>query len=302
VRLGHFQQYSFNCLGCPDGTEAATLDVDSAFRCCPILPSQQRNFVIHWNDRYYVDHDAPFGATSAGGVFGRVADAKSEILKSKGIGPSKNWVDDFVFFRFPILLIPTPLFSYSLTDIYALAKHLGWPWKESKTRPFSTEFKYLGFIWNLMTKTVQIPEQKKLRYVEKLKPWQNGRKFIKKDVESLLGTLVHCSLAVPDGRSHLPSLSCFATSFNFLPSPFIWKTPNPSVLADISWWRTHLSADFCGSTLSKPPPTFPVEFWVDTSSSWGVGIVFGDEWESWEFSTDWDTDGRNIGWAEIIAI
>ena len=83
--------------------------------------------VIHWNGLYYVDHDAPFGATSAGSVFGRVADAKSAILKLKKIGPSKNWVDDFVFFRFPIVLIPTPIFSYSLTDIYALVKRLGWP-------------------------------------------------------------------------------------------------------------------------------------------------------------------------------
>jgi hypothetical protein len=139
----------------PENTEAATLDVDAAFCCCPVHPTQQRNFIIHWDDSYYVDHNAPFGATSAGGVFGRVADAKSAILKHKKIGPSKNWVDDFVFFRFPLRLHPSPVFPYTLADIYALAKRLGWPWKESKTRPFAVEFKYLGFIWNLATKTVQ---------------------------------------------------------------------------------------------------------------------------------------------------
>ena len=299
---GTFNDIQTIVVEAPEGTEAATLDVDSAFRCCPIVPSQQRNFIVHWDGLYYVDHDAPFGATSAGGIFGRVADAKSAILDSKGLGPSKNWVDDFVFFRIPITPLPFPSFSYSLTDIYALAKRLGWPWKESKTRPFAKEFKYLGFLWNLSTKTVQIPEQKKLRYLEKLEPWQTNRKFSKKEVESVLGTLVHCSLAVPDGRSQLPSLSRFATSFNFLSSPFIRKTPNPSVLSDIEWWRTRLSAGFCGSTLSKPPPVSPVEFWVDASSSWGVGVVFDGEWDAWKFSPGWNTDGRNIGWAEIIAI
>lgn len=124
----------------------ATLDIDSAFRCCPILPSQQCNFIIYWNGLYYIDHDAPFGAISASSFFGRVADAKSVILKLKKIGPSKNWVNNFIFFRFPITLIPIPTFSYSLTDIYALVKRLGWPWKESKTRPFSKEFTYLCFI------------------------------------------------------------------------------------------------------------------------------------------------------------
>lgn len=299
---GTFNDIRTIVMDAPPGSEAATLDVDAAFRCCPIIPSQQSSFVIQWNDSYYLDHNAPFGATSAGGVFGRVADAKSAILKSEGIGPSKNWVDDFTFFRFPISLEPNPTFSYSLSDIYAIARRLGWPWKESKTRPFAYEFKYLGFIWNLSTKTVQIPESKKLRYLSKLSPWHAGQKFSKKDVESVMGTLVHCSLAVPDGRSRLPAISRFATSFNFLSSPFIKKSPNSSVLLDIEWWRNQLSADFCGSFLTKPPPASAVDFWVDASSSWGVGIVLDNEWDSWKFSSGWDTDGRNIGWAEIVAI
>ena len=299
---GTFNDIRTIVIEAPEGTEAATLDVDSAFRCCPILPAQQCNFVIHWNNSYYLDHDAPFGATSAGGVFGRVADAKSAILESENIGPAKNWVDDFTFFRFQVTLSPSPVFSYSLTDIYALAKRLGWPWKESKTRPFASEFTYLGFLWNLSTKTVQIPLQKKLRYLEKLDPWQEDRKFTKKDVESVLGTLVHCSLAVPDGRSRLPSLSRFAASFNFFSSPYVRKTPNPSVLSDLDWWRARLAADFCGSTLSKPPPISPVEFWVDASSTWGIGVVLDNEWDAWKFSEGWNRDGRNIGWAEIVAI
>ena len=146
----------------PPLSEAATLDVDAAFRCCPITPSQQRNFIIHWNNLFYIDHNAPFGATSAGGVFGSVADAKSAILKSKDIDPSKKWVDDFVFFRFPTSINSgVPSFPYSLSDIYNLASQLGWPWKASKTRPFAPEFKYLGFVWNLSTKTVQIPTDKR---------------------------------------------------------------------------------------------------------------------------------------------
>lgn len=299
---GTFNDIRSIVMDAPPGSEAATLDVDSAFRCCPILPSQQHNFIIHWNDSFYIDHNAPFGATSAGGVFGRVADAKSAILKSEKLGPAKNWVDDFTFFRFPITLQPTPTFAYSLSDIYALARRLGWPWKESKTRPFASEFKYLGFLWDLSSKTVQIPDSKKLRYLVKLDPWRPDQKFSKKEVESVLGTLVHCSLAVPDGRSRLPSISRFATSFNSFTSPFVRRSPNPSVLHDIDWWRTQLSAGFCGSLLSKPPPTSSVDFWVDASSSWGIGIVLNNEWDSWKLLPGWDTDGRNIGWAEIVAI
>ena len=300
---GTFNDIRNIVVNAPCGSQAATLDVDAAFRCCPITPSQQRNFIIHWDDFFYIDHNAPFGATSAGGVFGRVADAKSAILASRNIGPSKNWVDDFVFFRFPISTSSIPLsFAYSLTDIYDLATRLGWPWKDSKTRPFAPEFKYLGFIWDLANKTVQIPFSKKVRYLSKLEPWVVGQKFSRKEAESVLGTLVHCSLAVPNGRSRLPSISRFTTSFNYLSSPFARRTPNPSVLSDINWWRTQLSDVFCGSTLSKPPVTNSIEFWVDASSSWGIGIILGDEWDAWKLQPGWDKGGRNIGWAEIIAI
>lgn len=300
---GTFNDVRTIVINAPGNTEAATLDVDAAFRRCPILPAQQPNFVVHWNGLFYLDHNAPFGAASSGGVFGRVADAMSAILASKGFGPSKNWVDDFVFFRFPSSRDSEPLtFSYSLSDIYEVATCLGWPWKESKTRPFSVEFKYLGFIWNLSSKTVQIPQSKKLRYLSKLELWVPGHKFLKKEVESILGSLVHCSLAIPDGRSRLPSISRFSSSFNHFSSPFVRRSPNSSVFKDIDWWRSQLSAPFCGSLLSKPPPTSSVGFWVDASSSWGIGIIFNNEWDSWKLQTGWDTNGRNIGWAEMVAI
>jgi hypothetical protein len=300
---GTFNDVRLIVIDAPPFSEAATLDMDSAFRCCPISPSQQRNFVIHWDDSYYVDHNAPFGATSSGGVFGRVADAKSAILVAKKIGPSKKWVDDFIFFRFPLSIGPGgPVFSYGLSDIYDLAAQLGWPWKDSKTRPFAFEFRYLGFLWNLTTKTVQIPDPKKQRYLAKIALWTPDQRFSRKDAESLLGTLVHCSLVVPDGRSRLPAIAHFSASFNHLSSPHARRLPNTSVLSDISWWCTQLSAVFCGSTLSRPPPTSPIEFWVDASSSWGIGIVFGPEWDFWKFTEGWDSGGRNIGWAEMVAI
>jgi hypothetical protein len=104
---------------------------------------------------FFIDHNAPFGTTSAGGVFGRVADAMTAILASKHLGPSKNWVDNFIFFKFPISVDSGfPTFSYSLAEIYNLATCLGLPWKPSKIRPFNFQFKYLGFLWNLSTKTV----------------------------------------------------------------------------------------------------------------------------------------------------
>jgi hypothetical protein len=41
---------------------------------------------------------------------------------------------------------------------------------------------------------------------------------------------------------------------------------------------------------------------VDASSSWGIGIVFNDEWDFWKLRPGWEKDGRNIGWEEMVAI
>ena len=126
--------------------EATTLDVDVVFRRCPIWPSQQQSFIVQWNNLFYIDHNAPFGAVSSGSVFERVADAMTAVLKSKGFCPVKNWVDNFVFFRFPLSPVDNPPnFSYSLINLYDLAACLGWPWKPSKAKLFASEFKYLGF-------------------------------------------------------------------------------------------------------------------------------------------------------------
>jgi len=155
---------------------------------------------------------------------------------------------------------------------------------------------------SLINKTVQIPDDKKARYLLKLNPWTPSNKFTLCDSQSLLGTLVHCSLAMPDGQSRLPALSHFTASFNSAPSPFVRKAPNPSVLSDIVWWRKHLSTNFAGSHLHRPPPPNSVEFWVDASTDWGIGIVFNGNWDSWKFNSNWRSNGRNIGWAEFVAI
>jgi hypothetical protein len=115
-------------------------------------------------------------------------------------------------------------------------------------------------------------------------------------------TLVHCSLILPNGRSCLPALSCFTASFNFSTSPFTRKTPNSSVLSDMSWWRQELSSDVCRSFLLQPPPPQDIGFWVDASTSWGIGIVFNGWWESWRLKAGWNKNGRDIGWAEFVAL
>ncbi|CAK5270747.1 unnamed protein product [Mycena citricolor] len=298
---GSFSDIVILVIEAPPGTEAATLDVDAAYRRCPIHPTQQPHFVVEWNGVFYIDHVCPFGFTSSGGIFGRVADAMAAIYRAKGIGPLKKWVDDFVFFRFPLHGSPSPN-PYSLSDIYDVAKDLGWPWKQSKTRDFASEFIYLGFHWNITDKSVSIPDGKKSKYIARLLLWTPDASFTVKEAESLLGTLVHCSLPLPEGKSRLPAISKFAASFAHTRSPFSRRKPNATVLDDVSWWLSQLHKPFCGSRLMKPPSLSGIQFFVDASTSWGIGVVFDGVWQRWRLTHSALRDGRDIGWAEMIAI
>jgi hypothetical protein len=70
------------------------------------------------------------------------------LYKFRNIQPLKKWVDNFIFFRFPRIAPEdgTPSYLFDLKEIYKLANALGWPWKHSKTHPFTFTFKYLGFL------------------------------------------------------------------------------------------------------------------------------------------------------------
>ena len=84
----------------PPGSQASVRDVAEAYRTIPANPSQWPGLVIRLQneDQYAVNVCNNFGLTSAGGVYGMVADAGTDIFRGNGIGPLAKWVDDHVFF------------------------------------------------------------------------------------------------------------------------------------------------------------------------------------------------------------
>jgi hypothetical protein len=298
-KWGSFAEMADLVIAAPPGSLGATLDVDSAFRRCPVRPDQQHHFVVQWKGQCYVDHCVAFGGASSGGIFGRVVDAFIAICRRRGFAPCLKWVDDFIFINYPS---PSSTFPYGLADILDLGTHLGWPWKDEKTHPFASIFAYLGFQWSLADHTVEIPLKKKEKYLTRLLPWTPGTRFSQLEAEQMQGTLAHCALALPDGRSHLVALTRFAASFTKAHSRFSKWEPSLSVISDISFWQDALSRPFCGSLLRLPPPSSSREFWVDASSGWGVGVVVDGKWDAWRLREGWRANGREIGWAEMLAI
>ena len=87
----------------PPGSQASVCDVAEAYHTIPAKPDQWPGLVIclQADDQYAINVCNNFGLTSAGGVYGMVADMGADMFRGQGMGPVVKWVDDHIFFRIP---------------------------------------------------------------------------------------------------------------------------------------------------------------------------------------------------------
>jgi len=85
-------------------------------------------------------------------------------------------------------------------------------------------------------------------------------------------------------------------------SPFVKLSIPSSVLEDVSWGHLILTEARCKSRLQQPPQISQILFAVDASTSGGISVLLGQQWESWHLLEGWDSNGQNIGWAEMAAV
>ncbi|CDO69281.1 hypothetical protein BN946_scf185042.g183 [Trametes cinnabarina] len=289
----------------------ATLDVDSAFRRIPIHPAHKQYLVIQQHEgEFFIDHVCPFGVRSGPGLQGAPMDATVDLLDARGWGPNKKWVDDLSNFRKPCgydVARKEWTYGHSVDDIFELGERLGIPWHNVKWRPHDFEGTYLGFAWNISDKTVSLPERKRTKYLTRVEDAldlvaKSAKRMSRETAQKLSGTLSHCTFVYPRGRTYLSGLFAFVASFT---SEHIPRYPPKSVISDLKWWHDLLQRDSDRRVLVPKGTPQDADVWVDASSTWGIGIVVGKEWDAWRWKGPreaWHKNGRDIGWVEMIAL
>ena len=293
---GTFDITSSLILSLPEGCMAATFDISAAYRITPVRPDQQWALVVHWKDDFFVDRALPFGLASSAGIFGWVADLLVDLYVHSGqFGPLVKWVDDFFAVRLPHQ-------SWTETDFTSHTAMFGVPWSLKKLRALNVIQWYIGFDWDLTTKSVSLPEEKKNSILTLITLWlaSNGR-FTVKDAQSLHGKLVFIASIFYLIRPYLPSIVHFAESFR---DPRAKLHPPRSVHRDLEWIRFLLHVLPVSMPLSLPEPV-DLNWWGDASTSFGIGIVIDDHWAAWQWAPPFQpspTSVFNIGWAEAVAV
>jgi hypothetical protein len=158
---------------------------------------------------------------------GPVVSASQVDWASLGVGPSLKWVDDFMFFCYPLPALPSDSskavrpspfqYAYDLDNICLFTEPLGVPWHPSKFEDFSSTVNYLGFKWDLPSWTVTLQGVKWAKYSSKVLEFlllvDQGLHVDKGWVASLNRTLSHVCFIFPHGRTYLPGLHCLLSTF-----------------------------------------------------------------------------------------
>ena len=228
--------------GCPPHTEAASLDIAKAYCNSPISPAHKKYLCVYWKDCVYVQHVAVEGLATAGGIQGTMADATVALLKFHAIEPTIKWVDDFIFFWSPCkpVVWPTPpVFHYDLSSIRNIIEPLGIPWHPitKKGHDFQSSFTYVGFDWDIPSRSVSVSAEKRLRLLSKVLMllMTPPPRVTNKTVASIHGSLQHVTIVYLQGRSHLTPLSSFLAKF---PNEHILHNIPIACLRLLSWWAS----------------------------------------------------------------
>ena len=121
------------------------------------------------------------------------------------------------------------------------------------------------------------------------------------DIQKIHGSLCYVAFVYTHGWSCLSSISNFTSKFKNDEFRTLYIS-SWSIISELCWWLDTLSSPSIICQLHPCGPLQDLGLYVDASTSWGIGIVIGDEWASFQLSPLWKIHGQDICWLKMIAI
>ena len=202
----------------PPGTQACTFDIEKFHRTCPVLPAHKPWLVVQGlSNDFYIDHAHPFGAAAASSNAGMIGNAIVDIWQAEGVKPILKYEDDLKIFRYPVTAgnFHQDGFQYHYDREEALSRisSLHVPWHKDKgDLAFSYITNFIGFRWDLPSRHVSLPEDKRLKFHNRVRIFLDrftGHPCSLLDIQKIHGSLCHVAFVYTQGHSRLPSLSNF---------------------------------------------------------------------------------------------
>ena len=245
----------------PKGVFLATIDISRAYKNFNSDPLDWPLLCFSWKDRAYCDVTVPFGSRASSYHMQSVAEAIVMMLAVKGI-KAYMYLDD--------LIILSHTRGKAQADYIAarqLLAELTLPEAVEKAQPPAQRVKWLGVIIDTLEMSVSIPEDKLAQVLHQVSDITKARSITKKQLQSVLGLLLHVAKCVHPARLFVSRLleALRAAHHNTI-------KVSEEMKADFRWFT-----EFCGQWNGKSyiPAVQPArEIYVDACLS-GIGATDG---------------------------
>ena len=276
------------------GAYLAKVDIKNAYRIIPVHPEDRALLGMQWEGALYVDAALPFGLRSAPKIFTSVADALEWMLRERGVRHVFHYLDDF-------LIVAPPQPEECQRDLWKLLQlfsKLGVPVAEEKREGPSTQLTFLGIELDTREMVRRLPRKKVSELRDLVKEWSQRKSCLVKDLQSLVGKLMHACKVVRPGRSFLGRMLELLRGGKRKQQ---FLRLNSGFRSDLQWWNQFLEIWNGVSMLANTPRGgSDIDLYTDASGSFGCGAWWREGWLQLEWPEGLET--WSIARKELIPI
>ena len=267
------------------GCHLYKVDISRAFRHINMDPTDYNKLGLTW-DGFYFDSCLPFGFKHGSKIFQRVGDAIRYIM-ARSNHHIINYIDDLIGFGLPSSI------QESYGYLCSLLTELGLTINEKKLVSPSTVVTCLGVQIDTTKGTISVPPEKLNKIIEMCLAWSYKTTVTKRQLQSLLGSLLHITKCVRTARVFLNRMLQTLRNAKDLTNIKL----DDQFYRDLNWFQTFLP-HFNGVCLYHHPPLKNI-IQIDASLQ-GLGGRWGDL--VYKLSIPLGMDGLGIVQLEMLNI
>lgn len=269
------------------GAYMSVIDISRAYKNFRSDPIDWPLLCGYWDGAYYCDVTMPFGSRASSYHMQSVANAITGVLGAEGIF-AYMYLDDLI-----TLSVDRDQAHAHHKRVLELLQALGLPVAEDKIQAPSSVVEWLGININARDMTLSIPVKKINETLEVIKKYKARRSMSKRELQSVIGKLVHVAKCVPPARLFISRL---LEALRDAKKKYIKVSGD--MKQDLDWFL-----NFCREwngvhliTSSKPTTTITVD-----ASMTGIGACDGKRAYGKQIAADHQI-ARNISELESINI
>ena len=205
------------------GCHMLKVDLSRAFRQLKVDPADYPLLCLKWQDAYYLDRAYAFGHRTGSMGCSRLSDFIRYLHSNKGFY-LLSYIDD-------LLGAETPSNAQASYDtLVNLLQELRIPVSKSKLCPPSTKIICLGIHIDSVEATLSIPDEKLQEILKNCVDFLKLKKFTKRQLQSLIGSLMYVHKVVKPARYFVNRLLENLRNMNEV------QFMNEDVVRDVTWF------------------------------------------------------------------